>query len=113
MFWFAVENNSGGKHIQVWRRTYGIDPQTKQIFVPAAMGETSTEDMVAIFARGCGERVIDQDQHLFVPLEWLRDNYPKNQDLMNIIEAHVHQKHTDFFPILATEPAAKEANEAD
>lgn len=83
--WFAA-SNPDGKRIPEWRRAFGVS-DTGAVFVPAAMAGDETEMNVMLCA--CGDRqstAVHLDHH-FVPSDWLKREFPKHSELIDIIEA--------------------------
>lgn len=82
--WFAVDN-SIGKRIPEWRRSFGVDDDGT-VYVPAAMAGVETELNVLLCAQDAGQRSAVHLDHHFVPTTWLKQEYPKHLELIEIIE---------------------------
>lgn len=70
VYWFAVSN-----------------PEQKRfVFVPAAMGGDDSELHVMLCASADGQRTTVHLDHHFVPSDWLKREFPKHFELIEIIE---------------------------
>jgi len=99
--WFAV-SNPDGKRFPEWRRSFGVSGGGT-IFVPAAMAGDETEINVMLCACGDGQSTAVHLDHHFVPSDWLKREFPKNLELIEIIEARAH---TAFIEISQQKTAA-------
>lgn len=87
MRWYVIENTAFTAFPE-WIRTVGLSP-SGQILLPAAMGDHDNEALVAISAsEASGEPMVVHQEHLYVPGQWLRDEYPEIADLIWTVEAH-------------------------
>lgn len=87
MRWYVIENTAFTAFPE-WIRTIGLSP-AGQILLPAAMGDHDNEALVAICAsEASGEPMVVHQDHLYVPSDWLRDEYPAIADLIRTVEAH-------------------------
>lgn len=82
--WFAVSNPEN-KRFPEWRRTFGIS-SAGEVFVPAAMAGDETEMNVVLCACGDGQGTAVHLEHHFVPSHWLKREFPKHSELIEIIE---------------------------
>lgn len=57
------------------------------VFVPAAMAGDETELNVMLCASGDGQSTATHLDHHFVPSDWLKREFPKYFELIEIIEA--------------------------
>ncbi|MBV6013975.1 hypothetical protein KUT70_18855 [Pseudomonas aeruginosa] len=83
--WFAV-SNSEHKRFPEWRRSFGIS-DNGVVFVPAAMAGDDSELNVMLCAAGEGQSTLVHLDHHFVPSSWLKREFPKHSELIEIIEA--------------------------
>jgi hypothetical protein len=87
MRWYVIENTAFTAFPE-WIRTVGLS-SAGQILLPAAMGDHDNEALVAICAcEASGEPLVVHQEHLYVPSQWLRDEYPAIADLIQTVEAH-------------------------
>lgn len=86
--WFAVDNPEK-KRIPEWRRSCGISDKGT-VFVPAAMAGDETEFNVMLCAQDDQQHVAVHLNHYFVPSTWLKQEFPKHLELIEIIENRVH-----------------------
>ncbi|KPW65687.1 Uncharacterized protein ALO82_02266 [Pseudomonas syringae pv. broussonetiae] len=83
--WFCV-SNPDGKRFPEWRRSFGVS-DVGVVFVPAAMSGEETEMNVMLCACGDGQSTAVHLDHHFVPSDWLKREFPKHFELIEIIEA--------------------------
>ncbi|MEB5934969.1 hypothetical protein MXL15_22505 [Pseudomonas mosselii] len=83
--WFCV-SNPDGKRFPEWRRSFGVS-DGGVVFVPAAMAGNETEMNVMLCASGDGESTAVHLDHHFVPSDWLKHEFPKHFELIEMIEA--------------------------
>ena len=83
--WFAV-SNSEHKRFPEWRRSFGIS-DNGVVFVPAAMAGDDSELNVMLCAAAEGQSTLVHLDHHFVPSGWLKREFPKHSELIEIIEA--------------------------
>lgn len=83
--WFAVPN-SEHKRFPEWRRSFGISDKGA-VFVPAAMAGDDSELHVMLCASGDGQGTAVHLDHHFVPSDWLKREFPKHFELIEIIES--------------------------
>lgn len=82
--WFAVSNPEQKRYPE-WRRSFGVSDEG-EVFVPAAMAGDSPEDEVMLCAAGdCQSTALHLD-HYFVPSAWLKREFPKHRELIELIE---------------------------
>ena len=87
MRWYVIENSEFTAFPE-WIRTVGLTPGG-QILLPAAMGEHDNEALVAISAsEATGEPMVVHNKHLYVPSQWLREEYPAIAELIQTVEHH-------------------------
>ncbi|MEE4148159.1 hypothetical protein [Pseudomonas viridiflava] len=83
--WLCI-SNPDGKRFPEWRRSFGVS-DGGMVFVPAAMAGDETEMNVMLCASGDGQNTaVHLDQH-FVPSDWLKREFPKHFELIEMIEA--------------------------
>ncbi|MGE8407307.1 MULTISPECIES: hypothetical protein [Pseudomonas] len=87
--WFAADNPEK-KRIPEWRRSCGFSDKGT-IFVPAAMAGDETEFNVMLCAQGDRQPLAIHLDHYFVCSTWLKQEFPKHLELIEIIENRVHQ----------------------
>lgn len=83
--WFCV-SNPDGKRFPEWRRSFGVS-DGGMVFVPAAMAGDETEMNVMLCASGDGQSTAVHLDHHFVPSDWLKREFPKHLELIEMIEA--------------------------
>lgn len=83
--WFAIPNPEG-KRFPEWRRSFGVG-DTGMVFVPAAMAADETEANVMLCASGDGQSTAIHLDHHFVPSHWLKREFGKHAELIEMIEA--------------------------
>ncbi|RTT13490.1 hypothetical protein DY954_07590 [Pseudomonas aeruginosa] len=83
--WFSVPNPEH-KRFPEWRRSFGIDDQG-EVYVPAAMAGDENELNVMLCAADDRQITAVHLEHHFVPSEWLKREFPKHFELIEIIEA--------------------------
>ncbi len=83
--WFAVPNPEH-KRFPEWRRSFGISDEGN-VFVPAAMAGDDTEMHVMLCAAAEGQATAVHLDHHFVPSGWLKREFSKHFELIEIIEA--------------------------
>jgi len=83
--WFCV-SNTDDKRFPEWRRSFGVNDDGI-VFVPAAMAGDETEMNVTLCASGDGQSTAVHLDHHFVPSDWLKREFPKHFELIEIIEA--------------------------
>lgn len=82
--WFAA-SNPDGKRFPEWRRSFGID-EAGIVFVPAAMAGNETEMNVMLCASSDGQVTAVHLDHHYVPSSWLKREFPKHAELIEMIE---------------------------
>ncbi|GFM80703.1 hypothetical protein PSCICN_13950 [Pseudomonas cichorii] len=83
--WFCV-SNPDGKRFPEWRRSFGVGANGV-VFVPAAMAGDDTEMNVTLCASGDGHSTAVHLDHHFVPSDWLKREFPKHFELIEMVEA--------------------------
>ncbi|KFX67406.1 hypothetical protein TMS3_0124880 [Pseudomonas taeanensis MS-3] len=83
--WFAVSNPEQKRYPE-WRRSFGITDEGA-VFVPAAMAGDSSEHQVMLCAADDGQITAVHLDHHFVPSGWLKREFTKHRELIEIIEA--------------------------
>lgn len=83
--WFCV-SNPDGKSFPERRRSFGVS-DNGEVFVPAAMAGEETEMNVTLCASGGGQSTAMHLDHHFVPSDWLKREFPKHFELIEMIEA--------------------------
>jgi hypothetical protein len=71
-------------NVPKWTSISFYDTHSKELFLPASIGGDS-EATVSLAIGWDSTKVIHDDGHLYVPLTWLRQNYPKRKDVWDII----------------------------
>ena len=84
--WYCV-SNPDGKRFPEWRRSFGVS-DVGVVIVPAAMAGDETEMNVMLCACGDGQSTAVHLDHHFVPSDWLKREFPKYFELIEIIEVH-------------------------
>jgi hypothetical protein len=88
MRWYVIENTESTAFPE-WIRTIGLT-LGGQILLPAAMGDHDNEALVAISSsEATGDPMVVYREHLYVPSQWLRTEYPDIAELVMAVEAHV------------------------
>ncbi|WP_419737270.1 hypothetical protein [Pseudomonas sp. COR18] len=82
--WFSV-SNPDGRRFPEWRRSFGLG-YDGTVFVPAAMAGDETELNVMFCACGDGQSTAAHLDHHFVPSDWLKREFPKHAELIEMIE---------------------------
>lgn len=85
IYWFCI-SNPDGKRFPEWRRSFGVS-DGGMVFVPAAMAGDETEMNVMLCASGDGQSTAVHLDHHFVPSDWLKREFPKHFELIEMIEA--------------------------
>jgi hypothetical protein len=70
-----------------WERTIWLDEETGEVYVPA----TATGLPEATVMMMCGFEtvgVLMDSGHLYVPLYWVRREYPEERDLWDLMASH-------------------------
>ncbi len=70
-----------------WYLTYGID-DSGTVYVPAAYSEEN-ERNTALLASTDRQPTVFLEEHPFVPLKWIKDNYPKSLPMVEKVELAV------------------------
>ncbi|MGC5699277.1 hypothetical protein J4P02_03630 [Pseudomonas sp. NFXW11] len=83
--WFCV-SNPDGKRFPEWRRSFGVS-DGGVVFVPAAMAGDETEMNVMLCASSDGQSTAVHLDHHFVPSDWLKREFSKHSELIEMIEA--------------------------
>jgi hypothetical protein len=83
--WFCV-SNPDGKRFPEWRRSFGVS-DSGVVFVPAAMAGDETEMNVILCASGDGQSTAVHLDHHFVPSDWLKREFPKHLELIEMVES--------------------------
>lgn len=83
--WFCVSNPDGKRFLE-WRRSFGVS-DSGVVFVPAAMAGDETEMNVMLCASDDGQSTAVHLDHHFVPSDWLKREFPKHLELIEMIEA--------------------------
>lgn len=83
--WFSVPNLEH-KCFPEWRRSFGISDEG-DVFMPAAMAGDDTEMHVMLCAAAEGQVTAVHLDHHFVPIGWLKREFPKHFELIEIIDA--------------------------
>lgn len=84
--WYAM-SNPDGKRYPEWRRSFGVSDMGV-VFVPAAMAGDETEMNVMLCACGDGQSTAVHLDHHFVPSGWLKTEFPKHVELIELIEGY-------------------------
>ncbi|MDP9712089.1 UNVERIFIED_ORG: hypothetical protein J2X80_004190 [Pseudomonas fluorescens] len=82
--WFCV-SNPDGKRFPEWRRSFGVS-DSGVVFVPAAMAGDETEMNVMLCASGDGQSTAVHLDHHFVPSDWLKREFQKHLELIEMVE---------------------------
>ncbi|CAM3356433.1 hypothetical protein BZK31_06095 [Pseudomonas floridensis] len=83
--WFC-DSNLDGRCFPEWRRSFGVS-DNEEVFVPAAMAGEETEMNVTLCASGDGQSTAMHLDHHFVPSDWLKREFPKHFELIEMIQA--------------------------
>lgn len=83
--WFTVQPKKRLKG-ERWQRTAGLD-HAGQIWVPAAVA--GNERSVMLCASFDNEPAIFREHHLFLRATWLRREFPRAADILDVIEARI------------------------
>ncbi|WP_143031427.1 MULTISPECIES: hypothetical protein [Pseudomonas] len=76
MRWLVVSSGEIEK-LPVWKRTVGIS-KDGSIFVPAAIGGIEKAVSTSTLRDKISVRI--RDNHVYVPMVWLAENYPRSLD---------------------------------
>ncbi|MNF90532.1 hypothetical protein D3C84_730990 [compost metagenome] len=87
--WFSVPNPEHKRYPE-WRRTFGISDDSL-VFVPAAMAGDESEFNVMLCAHGDLQPTAVHLDHHFVPSGWLKREFPKHLELIEMIEARARE----------------------
>ncbi|WP_446027591.1 hypothetical protein [Lelliottia amnigena] len=87
--WYVVSNPEQ-RRIPEWRRSFGVS-DANTVFVPAAMAGNDTELNVMLCAAGEGQSTAVYLDHHFVPSHWLKREFGKHAELIEIIEGRARQ----------------------
>lgn len=91
--WFSISNQDE-KRFPEWRRSFGVS-DNGTVFVPAAMAGDETEMNVMLCACSDGQGTAVYLDHHFVPSVWLKNEFPKHSELIEIIEARAQTAFSD------------------
>lgn len=83
--WFSVPDLEKKRYPE-WRRSFGVNDE-RRVFVPAAMAGDTAAHLVVVIAITENQPVVEYLNHPFVPSDWLKKDFPKYRDLIEIIEA--------------------------
>lgn len=83
--WFAVPNPEHKRYPE-WQRSCGVS-EDGTVFVPAAMAGDESEMNVMLCAANEGQLTVLHLNHHFVPSGWLKTEFPKHRELIELIEA--------------------------
>jgi myo-inositol-hexaphosphate 3-phosphohydrolase len=90
---FRVENVRGKKSIPSWARI-AIVSDDDVLFVTPAVADIS--EMTALLCAGWdGTPVINYNEHIYVPADWMKREYPRCVDLVDKISARVAKVQSD------------------
>ncbi|MDU8428602.1 hypothetical protein RYA99_09430 [Pseudomonas syringae pv. actinidifoliorum] len=92
--WFSV-SNPDGKRFPEWRRSFGVG-DNGTVFVPSAMAGSETEVNVMLCALADRQRTATHLNHHFVPSDWLKNEFPKHFELIEIIETRAQTAFSDL-----------------
>lgn len=93
--WFSVPNPEH-KRFPEWRRSFGISDKGT-VFVPAAMAGDEEELHVMLCASGDGQDTAVYLDHHYVPSAWLKREFSKHFELVEIIEARAQSTMAEKF----------------
>lgn len=85
IYWFSVPNLQTTRYPE-WRRSFGVNEEGI-VFVPAAMAGDASEHWVVVLATTESQPMAVYLNHHFVPSGWLKREFAKHRDLIEIIEA--------------------------
>lgn len=88
--WFAA-SNPDGKRFPEWRRSFGVD-ESGIVYVPAAMAGDETEMNVMLCASSEGQSTAVHLDHHYVPSGWLKREFPKHFELIEMIEVFAWER---------------------
>jgi len=61
-----------------------------EVFIPAAMG--GNENIVALCAMHDGVSAITNRGHVFLPISWMKNEFPANSDIFAMIEKRLSEE---------------------
>ena len=79
---YTVENKKGQKKQPEWLRTV-LRSDDGELFIPGAV--TGNEQAAFLCASFDGVCLASFKKHTFLPVSWLKKEYPKNKELMELI----------------------------
>lgn len=82
------------KKIAQWKRAFGYDRETKQIFLPAIILGLS-EMMVLMMISYDGQPIVTFKNHMYVPDNWILEN-TKNPEVIELVEK-IQERAKDIF----------------
>ncbi|MGH2419837.1 hypothetical protein EJ576_22360 [Pseudomonas sp. C 49-2] len=85
IYWFSVSNLETTRYPE-WRRSFGVNEEGG-VFVPAAMAADTSEQWVVVLATTENQPIAVYLNHYFVPSGWLKREFSKHRELIEIIEA--------------------------
>lgn len=88
MFWIEMEQPEG-KKLPKWVRSCGISNDGMTVFVPAAIAGNEEEVMLCTLYDSTPS--ISYLKHTYVPSSWLAVEYPKTQELVELMEFKVKE----------------------
>lgn len=97
VIWFCVPNPEH-KRFPEWRRSFGI-AHNGDVFVPAAMAGDDSELHVMACAAADGQVTAVHLDHHFVPSAWLKREFPKHFELIEMIEARAELSMAEAMPL--------------
>jgi hypothetical protein len=86
MPWILVENKIGGKQLPKWARSVALNTDG-QIYIPAAMA--GGENTILLCAIADNVEFIYEFEHIYLPLDYMRKQYPKTRETCDVIERRV------------------------
>lgn len=77
-----------GKRLPKWKRTFAIDQETGLVFVAAAL-TGDAEHLVSICALDDRQSTYIRNDHYYVPIGWISEQFGGVRPLCNLIQASV------------------------
>ena len=98
VLWCVADTPAGQPVMPEWLRSAAMD-QKGRIYVPAAIG--GNENIVFFKVAYDGVPVVTSDDHLYVPIDWLIKEYPKERGDLE----HIRMRVMDAFSQHPERPA--------
>jgi hypothetical protein len=83
--WFTVPAPPSGKRLPKWYFSVARSDKTGEIFLPVVVAGNPTAVFYCASYDGVTV-ILDEDDHPFVPAQWLKREYPAVADIVDTVE---------------------------